>query len=309
MELSPVPDPNPCPSLISHHLTQRHLNYFTIAAMVFVSQFQSPGPVLLDLGAITIRWYGLLIAMAVLIGVNLAQSLAAKKNINQEMILDLCLWLVVGAIPCARIYYVIFQWPNYADHPMEVFAIWKGGIAIHGAIIGGLLAASIFCYVKQVSLWKMLDTVAPSLILGQAIGRWGNFFNSEAFGKPTHLPWKLFIPIYARPEGYEQYAYFHPTFLYESLWNVGVFFGLLWLVRWSLRHQAQYRNGTVMLSYLVAYSLGRVWIEALRMDSLMVGPLKMAQAISLAAIALGILGLLRLYKQKKPLPDVLPSHQ
>jgi phosphatidylglycerol:prolipoprotein diacylglycerol transferase len=148
--------------------------------------------------------------------------------------------------------------------------------------------------------------VAPSAILGQAIGRWGNFFNSEAFGSPTNLPWKLFIPPASRPLQYVAVDYFHPTFLYESLWNLGVFALLIYLFFWGLKHPNKLKIGTLTLVYFIAYSLGRFWIEGLRTDSLMFGPLKMAQMISLVAIATGLLGLFWLYKLKRPLPDVVP---
>lgn len=267
--------------------------------MLFAFQFQSPGPILLDLGIIQIRWYGLLIAIAVLIGVTLSQYLASKQGIEPDLIGDLVIWLVIGAIPCARLYYVIFEWQSYSQHPEDIIAIWKGGIAIHGAIIGGTIATLIFAKLKKISFWQLADLVAPSLILGQAIGRWGNFFNSEAFGKPTNLPWKLWIPVSHRPLDYLQYDYFHPTFLYESLCNLMVFGLLMALFVWGLRHRESFKTGTIFLVYLIAYSSGRFWIEALRTDSLMFGWLKMAQMVSLSAIALGIFGLIWLYSQEQ----------
>src|SRR5579883_1520728 len=187
------------------------------STLLLAFQFTSPGPILVKIGPLTIRWYGLLIASAVLIGVTLSQYLAKRRNVNPELLGDLSIWLVIGAIPMARLYYVLFQWPEYAQHPERIIAIWQGGIAIHGAIIGGVIAALIFAKLKRISFWQLADLVAPSLILGQAIGRWGNFFNSEAFGRPTNLPWKLYIPLERRPPGYEGFEYFHPTFLYESL--------------------------------------------------------------------------------------------
>jgi phosphatidylglycerol:prolipoprotein diacylglycerol transferase len=272
--------------------------------MFFAFQFQSPGPILWQLGPITIRWYGLLIASAVLIGVTLSQYLAKRRGVDPDLLGDLAIWLVVAAIPCARIYYVLFEWQEYARRPEDIIAIWKGGIAIHGAIIGATLATIIFARLKQISVWQLLDLVVPSAILGQAIGRWGNFFNSEAFGAPTNLPWKLFIPYNRRPFGYEQYEYFHPTFLYESLWNLGLFCLLLWLFFWGLKQHNRLKIGTLACLYAIAYSCGRFWIEALRTDSLMLGPLKMAQVVSLIGVSLGILGLVWLYWFKRPLPDV-----
>lgn len=276
--------------------------------MLLGFQFQSPGPVLFEAGPITIRWYGFLIATAVLIGVTLSQWLAKRRQVDPDLIGDLAIWLVIGAIPCARLYYVIFQWQEYMQRPEDIFAIWKGGIAIHGAIIGGTLAALIFARLNKISVWQLADLVVPSLALGQAIGRWGNFFNSEAFGAPTNLPWKLFIPVSSRPVEYITYEYFHPTFLYESLWNFLVFIVLLSLFFWGLKNPKQFKVGTLSLVYLIAYSCGRIWIEGLRTDSLMLGPLRVAQVISLAMIALGIWGLLWLYRLNRPLPDVI-SHK
>ena len=268
-------------------------------------QFASPGPILVKLGPLTIRWYGLLIASAVLIGVSLSQYLAKRRNVNPDLLGDLVIWLVIGAIPAARLYYVLFEWPEYAQNPGKIIAIWEGGIAIHGAILGGLLAALIFARINKTSFWQLTDLVAPSLILGQAIGRWGNFFNSEAFGRPTNLPWKLFIPLERRPPGYESFEYFHPTFLYESLWDLMVFGILITLFFRSLRGKPSLKTGTLFLVYLIAYSLGRFWVESLRTDSLMLGPLRMAQMVSLIGIGLGLAGLAWQYIYHRSLPDVV----
>ncbi|MGG6295546.1 prolipoprotein diacylglyceryl transferase [Leptolyngbya sp. AN02str] len=265
-------------------------------------QFTSPGPIMVDLGPLQIRWYGFLIASAVLIGVTLSQYLGSRRHVNPDLIGDLAIWLVLAAIPAARLYYVLFEWESYAQNPAEIVAIWHGGIAIHGAILGGSLATFLFSRINRVSFWQLADVVAPSLILGQAIGRWGNFFNSEAFGRPTDVPWKLFIPLSQRPPGYTQFEYFHPTFLYESLWNIGVFGLLLVLFFQGLRGKLPLRLGTLILVYLIAYSAGRFWIEGLRMDSLMLGPLRIAQVVSLVGIALGTAGLVWLYGFNKMLP-------
>ncbi|EDX84340.1 prolipoprotein diacylglyceryl transferase [Synechococcus sp. PCC 7335] len=268
--------------------------------------FQSPGPDIVSIGPLTLRWYGLLIASAVLIGVALSQYLSRKRGIDPEKVGDMVIWLVVAAIPCARLYYVLFEWSSYADRPGDIIAIWRGGIAIHGAVIGGTLATILFAKLNRLSFWQLSDVVAPSLILGQAIGRWGNFFNSEAYGAPTDLPWKLFIPLSNRPPSLREFEYFHPTFLYESLWNLGVFSLLLWLFFWGLKRPQKFRAGTLFLVYLIAYSLGRVWIEGLRTDSLMFGPIKMAQLVSLIGIAIGSAGLVWTYGLGKQLPDTVP---
>lgn len=274
-------------------------------SLTLAFQFTSPGPTLIELGPLTIRWYGLLIASAVLIGVSLSQYLAKQRNVDPNLLGDLAIWLVIGAIPAARLYYVLFEWKQYSQHPEQIIAIWNGGIAIHGAILGGSLAAIIFARIQKVSVWQLADLVAPSLILGQAIGRWGNFFNSEAFGDPTDLPWKLYIPPQRRPANFINFEYFHPTFLYESLWNLMVFGLLMTLFNRSLKGKPRLKVGTIALVYMVAYSCGRVWIEGLRTDSLMIGPLRIAQIVSLSAIALGLLGLVWLYIWRRPLPDVV----
>lgn len=266
-------------------------------------EFTSPGPIALEIGSLSIRWYGLLIASAIIIGTLLAQKLAQKRNVDPELVGDLAIWLVVAAIPFARFYYVLFEWQRFQNQEWyKVFAIWEGGIAIHGAIIGGAIAATIFCKRQKISTWLMTDIFMPAVILGQAIGRWGNFFNSEAFGSPTDLPWKLLIPIARRPPEFINEPYFHPTFLYESLWNIGVFAILMF----AFLRFPKLRTGTITMLYAIAYSLGRFWIEGLRTDSLMVGSLRTAQLISLAAIAAGIFGLVWLYGLRRRFPDTTP---
>jgi phosphatidylglycerol---prolipoprotein diacylglyceryl transferase len=272
---------------------------FTLTAAF---EFTSPSTGF-SIGPLNPRWYGLLIASAVLIGLALSQRLAKARQLSPDLVGDLLVWLLVGAIPGARLYYVLFQWSYYSQHPDQILAIWKGGIAIHGALIGGTLAAVLFSRIKHCSFWRLADIVAPSVILGQAIGRWGNFFNSEAFGSPTDLPWKLLIPEGRRPTGFESVAYYHPTFLYESLWNLMVFGLLITLfVRFP-----KAKRGTLFLVYAIAYSIGRFWIEALRTDSLMVGPLKIAQMVSLVGIVFGSVGLIWLYILRRPLPDTAPK--
>ena len=259
-------------------------------------QFVSPGETIVQYGWFRLKWYGILIAAAVLIGINLSMRLGKSRNIDSESIADLAICLVLAAIPAARIYYVIFEWQTYSQRPADIIKIWEGGIAIHGAIIGGTIAAIIYAKFKQLSFWQLADIVAPSLVLGQAIGRWGNFFNSEAFGSRTDLPWAVYIP--------QQNGYFHPTFLYEFIWNLLVFTLLIWLFIDDHRHH-RLRTGSIFLVYLIAYSLGRFWIEGLRTDSLMFGSIRMAQVISLVGIGIGSIGLSWLYIRRRNLPDVV----
>jgi phosphatidylglycerol---prolipoprotein diacylglyceryl transferase len=272
------------------------IDQYHSAQSLLAVQFVSPGENIFPVGWFPLKWYGVLIATAVLIGINLSMRLAKSRQIDPELIADLAIWLVLGAIPAARLYYVAFQWRTYAPNPIDIVKIWEGGIAIHGAIIGGSIAAIIFAKLKQVSFWQLADIVAPSLALGQAIGRWGNFFNSEAFGARTDLPWKLYIP--------SQDDYFHPTFLYESIWNLLVFTILMWLFIDDSRHH-RLKAGSLFLVYLIAYSIGRFGIEGLRTDSLMLGSLRIAQVVSLIGMATGSIGLLWLYIRRRNLPDVV----
>jgi phosphatidylglycerol:prolipoprotein diacylglycerol transferase len=273
--------------------------------------FTSPGPLVFQLGPFALRWYGLLIALAVLAGLTLATRLGNARGIEPALIADLLPLLVLGAVIGARIYYVALEWRQYAANPIEALAIWRGGIAIHGALIGGVLTTILYCRWRRQPFWPLLDVLVPAVALGQAIGRWGNFFNSEAFGVPTDLPWKLRIPAANRPPEFLEQLYFHPTFLYESLWNVGVCVLLLVLFRQASRGQIQLPAGALSCVYLMAYSSGRVWIEGLRIDPLCLfaeppfceGGLRMAQLVSLLLIVLGGLGLWWLLGRRRALPD------
>ena len=273
--------------------------------------FASPGPLVFQLGPFALRWYGLFIAIAVLSGLGLATKLGKRRGIDPNLIADLLPVLVLGAVLGARTYYVLLEWRQYAGNWPEALAIWHGGIAIHGALLGGSLATVLYCRWRKLAFWPLLDVLLPAVALGQAIGRWGNFFNSEAFGLPTDLPWKLFIPLANRPVAFLQVSYFHPTFLYESLWNLGVCGLLLLLIRQANQGRISLPAGAVSCVYLMAYSSGRVWIEGLRLDPLCLfseppfcaGGLRMAQLVSLLLIALGGFGLWWLYRRHRPLPD------
>lgn len=230
-------------------------------------------PVAFRVFGFEVRWYGLLIAIAVLIGTILALREAKRKGVKEESIIDMLLFAVPGAIIGARLYYVIFQWDYYSQNPGEILNLRGGGLAIHGVIIGGALVAYVFTKVKKMNFFTIADIVAPSLILGQAIGRWGNFANQEAHGGPTDLPWGIMV------DGVKV----HPTFLYESIWNFLLFGFLLWY-----RRKKAKAEGEVFAIYLVLYSVARFFIEGLRTDSLMLGPIRVAQLISVIIIISGI---------------------
>ena len=278
-----------------------------------MAMFTSPGPELLQLGPFVLRWYGLLIALAVLIGLNLSSWLAKQRQLERGLISDLLPILVLSAVIGARIYYVAFEWRNYATAPLKALAIWEGGIAIHGALIAGTLAVIGFCRWRRQSFWTVLDVLVPSVALGQAIGRWGNFFNSEAFGVPTDLPWKLMIknvPLTVQ-RLFPDAQFFHPTFLYESIWNLGVFALLIVLFLQGRKGAIKLPTGTLSCVYLLTYSLGRLWIEGLRIDPLCLGGvppfceggLRMAQVMSFCLMLLAAAGLWWLYGRQRELPD------
>ncbi len=253
--------------------------------------FQSPGEIALNIGSIEVRWYGILIAIAFIAGLFISTKIAKQKNEPPENILDLAFYLLISAIISARLYFVICDWSYYKSHMGEILHIWQGGLSIHGTLIGGFLTLLIFCKVKKLSLFKYADILSCGVIMGQAIGRWGNFFNSEAFGGPTDLPWKLYIPIIKRPLNYMAYEYFHPTFLYESLWNILCFFILYFGI---IKRQTK-TYGYALFSYLILYSTGRYFIEGVRIDSInSVFGIPVAQFISLVLIFIAIIGLISL---------------
>ena len=220
-----------------------------------------------------IMWYGVLMASAMILCVFLALKEGKRVKISEDDILN----LAIIAIPCgllgARLYYVIFNWSWYSKHMSEILNFRGGGMAIHGALIGGILAGFIYTKIKKINFFKMADTVMIGIPLGQAIGRWGNYINGEAHGGPTSLPWGIMV------DGVKV----HPTFLYESIWDLGIFIFL-----WFFRKHKKY-EGQLAIYYLILYSLGRFFIEGLRTDSLMLGPLRMAQVVSLACIIIGLI--------------------
>jgi phosphatidylglycerol---prolipoprotein diacylglyceryl transferase len=249
--------------------------------------FASPGAIAFQVGPIVIRWYGILMATAIVVGLWLAHRQARHDGLPADDIISVAQWSILAGLVGARVYEVVFNWDYYGLHPAKVLAVWEGGLAIHGGLIVGILVGIWLAVRWKLPVLRSLDVAAPSLALGQAIGRWGNFFNEEAFGSPTAWPWKLYISPPHRPFGYGQYEYFHPTFLYESLWDLAVFATLVAFVR--PRHGL--RAGTVFFSYLGLYSVGRFIIEAIRLDSFWVGGFRVAQLASVLGVMLAVGGL------------------
>ena len=252
-----------------------------------------------------IYWYGIFIGLGVILGVLLALHEAKRTGQNPDTYLDFIIYAMIIAIIGARLYYVIFSWDFYSQHPEKIFAIREGGLAIYGGIIGGVLTAIVYSRVKKKNFWVMADTMAPSLILGQMLGRWGNFFNKEAFGGFTD---NLFAMRYqlsqvrasdVTPDILQNlvtvngvdYIQVHPTFLYESMWSLCVFIILLILQR------KKKFNGQVCATYFFGYALGRVWIEGLRTDQLCIGNVPVSQALSAVLIIASVV--LYVYCKKK----------
>jgi phosphatidylglycerol---prolipoprotein diacylglyceryl transferase len=258
---------------------------------------------------IAVRWYGVIIMVGALVAANLAARRAAGRNIDPEHVWNqLMLGLVLG-IAGARIYYVAFEWERFAANPLSALNLTTGGIAIHGGILGAALAGVIYTWRTKINFWQWADICMPTFLLGQGIGRWGNFFNQEAYGRPTDLPIGVIIddvhrvPPYTNLALYPRETLFHATFLYESFWNIGGA-GLLLLLDRRFGHgasesQRRLRPGDLLFLYLIIYSSGRLWIEGLRTDSLCsngvggdcAGALRVAQIVSLAFIAVGVIGL------------------
>ena len=229
----------------------------------------------LHLFGLTIHWYGLIIALGIILGVILAMSREKKLGLPKETTLDIALIGVPAAIICARLYFVIFSWDLYADNPISALYIWEGGMAIYGGIIGALIAGWIYARIKKIPFLRLADLAAPSFALGQCIGRWGNFVNQEAYGAAVHEAWQQFFPfaVFINRTGQWHYA----TFFYESLWCGIIVILLLTAERKHLFRRA----GDIFFSYALLYGLERALVEGLRTDSLYLGPFRVSQLISL----------------------------
>lgn len=207
-------------------------------------------PIAFSIGGLTVRWYGILIVLGMAAGVWLAQRIAAKQGIDPDEILNLCLFMLPVGVIGARLYYVATHWSGYADNLSEIYKIWHGGLAIHGGLFAAALCIIIYCRVRRLNTLQIFDIIMPGVLLGQAIGRWGNYFNQELYGTPTDLPWGIDIGGVT----------YHPAFLYESLWDLAMVFVLLKLM------QRKHPYGEVFGWYWVLYSLCRFFLEFIRVD-------------------------------------------
>ena len=239
-------------------------------------------PVAFEIFGAPVRWYGIIISFGIVLASLISIRAAKNRGYTEDLVIDLLLFAVPISIIGARLYYVAFSWDNFKDNIGDILNIRQGGLAIHGALIAAVIVTIIYAKIKKISFWTIADILAPGIILGQGIGRWGNFVNQEAHGGPTDLPWGIMI------EGQKV----HPTFLYESLWNLVVFGFLLWF-----RKNKSKVEGETFLLYIALYSVGRYFIEGLRTDSLMFGSFRIAQLISLASI-LGALVIFAVRRKK-----------
>lgn len=244
--------------------------------------------ILFSLGPITIYWYSITMLIAVLTGIYLTIK-ESKKQGQYQFISDLIIYIIIFGIIGARIYYVIFNFDNYKHNILSIFKIWEGGIAIYGAIIGGLLTIIYLAKKRNKSIIKTTDIIVPGLILAQAIGRWGNFFNQEAHGTEVSLSYleSLHIPHFIIQGMYIDGHYYHPTFLYESLWCI---LGFIILI--IIRKLTNRKKGITTYSYFIWYGIGRLIIEGMRTDSLYLGTFRISQIVSFIIIIIGIIGIL-----------------
>ena len=236
-----------------------------------------------SIGFLTVHWYGLVISLSILVSYLFARFYAKYFGLKKETVDDLALILVPAGVIGARIYHVLDHWQYYINYPLQIFAIWQGGIGIWGALIFGFLACVLYLRIKKIAIFPALDLLAIATVLGQTLGRFGNFLNHEAFGPPTNLPTKIYIPPEFRPPDFSKYSYFHPTFFYEAFWDFLVFSFLLFL-----SSKFKKRAGAVFALYLVLYGAGRFFLEFLRIDTWAAGGIKVAQILSFFSVLAGI---------------------
>ena len=242
---------------------------FSSISFPFLGIEVNPGRTL-SLGPLTIHYYGLVIAVGLMLAVLYACRRCREFGVKQDDLLDGVLWVTPFAIVCARAYYCVFSWADYAENPISVLYIWNGGLAIYGGVLGAAVGVLVFCRIKKIKIGTVLDMVALGFLIGQSIGRWGNFFNREAFGAATDSFFRM--GLYNTVTG--AWEYYHPTFLYESLWNAAGFVMLHFLSK-----RRQY-DGQIALGYVAWYGLGRAMIEGLRVDSLYLGSVRVSQLLA-----------------------------
>jgi phosphatidylglycerol:prolipoprotein diacylglycerol transferase len=268
----------------------------------------------IQLGPLFIHFYGLIIMTGALLAAWLATRLAKRRGDNGELIWDALPWLLVAGIIGARLWHILtppdsmkslgLTTEYYFTHPLDALAIWKGGLGIPGAVIGGAIALFFYCRAKKVSFARWVDFITPGLALAQAIGRWGNFVNQEVYGAPTTLPWKIYIDPLHRIAGYQDVEYYHPLFLYESLYNLAIVAILLWVGK---RFQEKLRDGDIFLFYMILYPIGRFFLEFLRLDPSSVGLLNANQTLMAVIVVAAIVIFFVRHRSGSLQSDAIPA--
>ncbi len=258
-----------------------------------------PSPVIFEAGPFALRYYGLFIALGIIVATWLTGRELARKGYDPTVALDSLFFVIPLGFIGARVYHVITDYDLYADDPIPgVFEVWNGGLGIYGAVAGGFLGLLLFGWYQGVSPLLLADAAAPGVILGQAIGRWGNYFNQELFGRPSDLPWAIRIAPENRPAQFADIESFHPTFLYESIWDLLVCLALLWIAR---RFPNRLRNGDVLLLYVSLYSVGRFFVETLRVDpAFLIGGSTRGNLFVSSVLALGFVMIFLLRHSRPP---------
>ncbi len=240
-------------------------------------------PVAFSIGGFDIRWYGILIATGIILGILISQYNCKWRKVDFDNLLNIVLLSLPIGIVGARLYYVIFEFENYKNNIIDAFNIRNGGLAIHGGLIFAIGTALIYTKIKKLNFIKFADVAAPSIILAQALGRWGNFFNQEAHGDAVSYEFIKHFPMFIQKGMNINGIYYNPTFLYESIWNITVFMILMVILRKCKK------DGIVFFTYIGLYSIGRFIIEGMRTDSLMLGNIRMAQFVSLTGVVVWII--------------------
>ncbi len=259
--------------------------------------FKSPGEIAFSIGFIDVYYYGIIMALAILSGIFVILVLRKKffPEISSDRIFDISFLLIISGIIGARFYYVLLDYRYFLKFPYEIPALWHGGISIQGAILFGILAGIFYVKKHNINFFRYADLFVFGLVAGQILGRWGNFFNSEAFGIPTNLPWKLFIPYANRPVQFKNYEFFHPAFLYESILSIFIFL-ILYLI---LTKYSNRKNGFIFYIYIILYSIARILVETIRTDSVLnIYGIHIAHIASVIFIVIALIGLSILYKKK-----------
>jgi phosphatidylglycerol:prolipoprotein diacylglycerol transferase len=273
-------------------------------SLILASLPSPPSPVIFHLGPFALRYYGLFIAIGIVVATWLTSRQLERKGMDGTLALDSLFFIVPLGFIGARAYHVATDYELYANDPFPgVFEVWNGGLGIYGGVIGGFIGLIIFARIRGISLWVFADAMAPGVALAQAIGRWGNYFNQELFGRPTNLPWAIRIAPENRPVGYTEATSFHPTFLYESIWDLIVCLILLWVAR---RFADSLKNGDVAVLYVSLYSFGRFFVESLRIDpAFLIGGTIRGNLLvsSVLALAFAMILLLRHSGTRRKPPD------